>query len=211
MCLCGAGEQSHDQAFTVEDDETLPSSLQVWAISLNESIVPSRAIEVRGVGRDRTVRVEPMMGVTGAALILVTVKDKEGLTSSTTFEITVEPNWFYFYPTKGYAGSSTLITIQGAGFQVDSILYSCRYSSHLAISSNAQVASKSEIICTVPPWPTEAQRITPQLLFNGFFVKQSEQSLALAQKMSGTYKTQVSLEAQNFYPKNITRSNMYLR
>ena len=118
-----AGELSHDQAFTVDDLETHAASLKVWAISLNESVVPSRSVEIRGVGRDRTVRVEPLAEVTGLATILVTVKDKEGLMSSTTFEITVAPNWFYFFPTKGYAGTSTAITIHGAGF----VILSCGY------------------------------------------------------------------------------------
>jgi hypothetical protein len=189
-----AGEMSHEQAFTVGDEETHEASLQVWAISLNESIVPSRAIEIRGVGRDRTVRVEPMADVTGVAIIMVTVRDREGLTSSTTFEITIAPNWFYFFPTKGYAGSSTLITIHGAGFRQDSILYTCRlHSTDPSISSAAQAVSSSEIVCPVPAWPAAAQIITPELILNGFVVKQSELALALAKRISGTYKTQVRL------------------
>ena len=194
-----AGELSHDQAFSVDDDETHAASLIVRATSLDESIVPSRSVEIRGVGRDRTVRVEPLVGVTGVATILVTVKDKEGLMASTTFEISVTPNWFYFFPTKGYAGSSTEITIHGAGFRTESMLYTCRlHNSDQSISTNAIVVSKSEMICNVPAWPSTAQIIAPQVLLNGHIVKQSEQAKSLAQKMSRTYKTQV-----RFYVKQL--------
>jgi len=187
-----AGEMSHDQSFAVDDAETHPAALVVWAVSLNESILPSRAIEIRGVGRDRSVRVEPLPDVTGVATVLVTVKDREGLTSSTTFELTVAPNWFYFFPTKGYAGSSTVITIHGAGFKQDNLPYTCRlHVSDPAISSTALVVSRGEIVCTVPPWPLEARTVTPDLQRNGFPVKQSEQANDLARRLSGTYKTQV--------------------
>lgn len=188
-----AGELSHDQSFTVDDEETHPASLVVRAVSLNESIVPSRAIEIRGVGRDRTVRVEPLSDVDGVAVIRVTVKDREGLTASTSFELTVAPNWFYFFPTKGYAGSSTIVTIHGAGFKQDELTYTCRLHSATAppVSSDAVVVSKAELVCKFPPWPSEAQTIMPQLLRNGFEVKQSQQAVALARRMSSTFKTQV--------------------
>lgn len=189
--LTAAGELSHDQSFTVDDAETHPASLIVQAVSLNESIVPSRAIEIRGVGRDRTVRVEPLPDVTGVAVVLVTVKDKEGLTASTSFELTVAPNWFYFFPTKGYAGSSTVVTIHGAGFKQDELAYTCTLHATPHISSDATVVSKSEIVCTFSPWPLEAQTVTPKLLRNGFLVRQSEQANALARRMSSTFKTQV--------------------
>ena len=185
-----AGEISHDQGFTVDDLETPAESLTVWALSLNESVVPSNGIEVRGVAQQRTVRVQPLPNVAGVAIIQVTVKDREGLMSSTTFHLTVESNWFYFFPTKGYAGSGTVITIQGAGFRTDSASYSCLiHQSNPSVSSPATSVEPHQIVCIVPAWTLPAQTITPMLLLNGRPVKQSEQAVDLAKKVSGTHKT----------------------
>jgi hypothetical protein len=193
-----AGEMSHDQSFTVDDDETHAGSLKVWGVSLDESIVPSVGVEIRGVGQERSVRVEPLVEVSGVANILVTVKDREGLTASTTFKLYVEPNWFYFFPTRGYAGSSTVITIHGAGFKTDSTLYSCQlHAVNPTLTSDALSVGSHEIACTVPAWPVSAQTIVPQLLYNGYPLKQSEQARDIAKKLGGTYKTKVICSSMN--------------
>jgi hypothetical protein len=74
-------------AFTVNDIETSPASLSVWATSSNTALVPNSNILFGGSGANRTVTVVPAPGKRGKTTITVTVSDG-GLTAVTTFTFT---------------------------------------------------------------------------------------------------------------------------
>jgi surface-anchored protein len=75
--------------FIVGDLETLGSNLTVSATSSNTSLVPNSNIELAGSGANRTVKVTPLPGESGAATITITVTDEGGLQASETFLLTV--------------------------------------------------------------------------------------------------------------------------
>jgi uncharacterized repeat protein (TIGR01451 family) len=73
---------------TVNDVETPPGRLTVFASSANETLVPNGNILVGGAGSDRGLVVTPAVGQTGASTITVRVTD--GLaTNSASFVLTV--------------------------------------------------------------------------------------------------------------------------
>ncbi len=190
-----SGELSHDVAFTVDDEATHPTSLLVWALSFNESLLPTRSIEIRGVGREKTVRVLPQAETTGVAKIEIFCKNLAGLMASSSLEVSVTENWYFFFPTRGYAGASHVITILGAGFNADTTSYSCRLvlaDQTEAKTFVARLVSTSEILCTLDMWPTVAQTAQFALFHNREVVEQSELASRLEKRVSGTYKTQVN-------------------
>ena len=65
------------------------------------------------------------------------------------------------------------------------------------LTSDALSVGSHEIACTVPAWPVSAQTIVPQLLYNGYPLKQSEQARDIAKKLGGTYKTKVICSSMN--------------
>jgi len=75
-------------AFTVSDAETPPSSLVVSAASDNSSVVSQSGIVMGGSNGNRTVRVTPVSGASGQALITLTVDDGVD-TASTSFQVSV--------------------------------------------------------------------------------------------------------------------------
>jgi uncharacterized repeat protein (TIGR03803 family) len=75
--------------FTIDDDDTDPSSLVVTAGSSNSALVPDANIVLAGSGANRTVTVTPASNRTGTATITLTVSDGE-LSAADTFRITVQ-------------------------------------------------------------------------------------------------------------------------
>jgi VCBS repeat-containing protein len=74
--------------FTVNDLETAAAILTVNGSSSNPTLVPNANITFGGSGATRTVTVTPATGVTGTAIISVSVNDG-ALTASDTFTLTV--------------------------------------------------------------------------------------------------------------------------
>jgi VCBS repeat-containing protein len=77
-------------SFTIGDLETAAASLTVSGSSANQTLVPNANIVFGGSGANRTVTVTPVTGLTGTAIITVTVSDG-ALTASDTFTLTVNP------------------------------------------------------------------------------------------------------------------------
>lgn len=78
---------------TVGDLET-PNNLTVTGTSSNTKLVPNANIVVTGSGATRTITVTPAQDQIGTATITVTVADCGGLSTSTTFNVTVTvPNY----------------------------------------------------------------------------------------------------------------------
>ncbi len=74
-------------AFTINDVETAPASLQVTASSSNPSVVPQQNITLGGTGTNRTVTVRPITNAVGNSLVTVTVNDGQA-TASEAFTVT---------------------------------------------------------------------------------------------------------------------------
>ena len=75
--------------FTVGDAETPASNLTVYATSANPALVPTNNIVFGGSDSNLTITLTPMAGATGTVAIAVFVSDEEGLTTNTTFQLTV--------------------------------------------------------------------------------------------------------------------------
>jgi uncharacterized repeat protein (TIGR01451 family) len=76
-------------AFTVDDEETDPGDLTVSAGSSNPLLVDVAHIVLGGSGANRLVTVVPQAGITGTAVITLTVSDGAA-DASTAFRLTVE-------------------------------------------------------------------------------------------------------------------------
>lgn len=75
-------------AFTIDDEETSPGSLDVTAVSSNQTVVPDSNITLGGTGGSRTISIVPATDERGTSTISVTVSD--GLSSTVeTFDLTV--------------------------------------------------------------------------------------------------------------------------
>jgi hypothetical protein len=77
--------------FTVEDDQSLPSELQVTVTTSNPDLFPASGITVTGTGATRTLTLVPAVGRSGSAVVIVTVQDPQGLTASESFTVEVLP------------------------------------------------------------------------------------------------------------------------
>ena len=75
--------------FTVGDLETPANALLVSAKSSNPVLVPNGNIQLAGAGTSRTITLTPAATQNGLATITVTVRDGEGLASSSSFSLTV--------------------------------------------------------------------------------------------------------------------------
>jgi len=81
--------------FTVGDNETAAVSIQVFTSSDNPTLVPNDSTHITiasGGSGARTVRVTPVVGLTGIANITLTAYDNEGRYKNDTFKVTVNPN-----------------------------------------------------------------------------------------------------------------------
>jgi len=79
-------------SFTVGDDQTDASNLDVTATSDDQTLVPDANITLGGSGTDRTLELTPESNESGTATITVTVDDTSGepnATASTSFTLTV--------------------------------------------------------------------------------------------------------------------------
>jgi uncharacterized repeat protein (TIGR01451 family) len=76
-------------AFTIGDLETPADSLVLTASSSNPALVPVNNIEFGGSGPDRWIKVTPLTNASGGVDITRTVRDGDGLTTSSTFRLTV--------------------------------------------------------------------------------------------------------------------------
>lgn len=85
-----AGSTSPAWDFSVDDAETATSLLQITAHSSDPSIVPESSILLAGAAGHRSVTVQPLSGTSGAVTITLTVSDG-ALTSTASFQVTVEP------------------------------------------------------------------------------------------------------------------------
>jgi hypothetical protein len=68
--------------FTVNDPESLPSSLVTTASSANQTLVPDANLVVTGNGASRTLRLTPASGQSGTAAIQVVVRDSTDLSAA---------------------------------------------------------------------------------------------------------------------------------
>jgi hypothetical protein len=78
--------------FTVGDAE--PGNLTLRASSSNEGLVAVSDVVFRGSGPNRTMVITPTPGQSGTAQIGISVVDSGGLSSTTTFTLTVRPGDF---------------------------------------------------------------------------------------------------------------------
>lgn len=76
-------------AFTVGDDLTLAGALTVTAASSNPSLAPNANVVLAGSGAARTVKVTPVIGISGISTISLTVTDGGGLSTTTSYLLEV--------------------------------------------------------------------------------------------------------------------------
>jgi subtilisin-like proprotein convertase family protein len=86
------GGATGDIAFTVDDTDGPVGSISVTGTSGNTTLVPNSGIVISGTGATRTVRVTPVSGQAGSALITLTATDAQGGTSTRTFTVSVSAN-----------------------------------------------------------------------------------------------------------------------
>lgn len=77
--------------FTVNDDTTPANMLVVTATANGDSPFPADAIVIGGDGTTRNVTLTPLESRTGAADVLVSVTDAQGLVTRRMFRVTVNP------------------------------------------------------------------------------------------------------------------------
>lgn len=78
-------------SFTVNDAETAAGILTLAATSSNTSLISNGNIIFGGSGSTRTVALTPNANQSGTATVTITVKDSGGLSTSTSFLLTVTP------------------------------------------------------------------------------------------------------------------------
>ena len=84
-------EQTDPLQFTVGDQNSAPSDLDVSGESSDPDLVPDENVEIGGSGSDRTVTVTPRADSNGTADITITVEDPDGVSTEETFALSVEP------------------------------------------------------------------------------------------------------------------------
>ena len=75
--------------FTVGDAESNASDLIVSATSSNSSLIPNSNIALGGTDENRFISLTPIGGETGTSTITINVTDEDSLTTSTTFDVTI--------------------------------------------------------------------------------------------------------------------------
>lgn len=76
-------------AFTVSDEQV--GALTVEATSDRQTVVPDAGLSVGGSGANRSVTVTPTQDTVGDALITIVVTDGDGLSASSAFFVTIDP------------------------------------------------------------------------------------------------------------------------
>lgn len=79
------------RSFRVDDSDTPTSQLEVSVASSDPVLLPLRGIFIEGSGNERTLRIVPGVDVTGAGTLTLTVRDRGGLTDTTSVEVRVNP------------------------------------------------------------------------------------------------------------------------
>lgn len=131
--------------FTISDSETDPATLTVSASSSNMGLVPVSAIVFGGAGSSRTVRVTPVPGQRGSAVITITVRNTSGQFDRDTFTVVVDnfPPTISSIPDQfTAAGQSTALisfTVGDLETPADSLVVSAR-------SSNTNLVSNDLIV-----------------------------------------------------------------
>eukprot|EP00960_Hanusia_phi_P007383 210360-Hanusia_phi.AAC.2 len=172
--VVGAGEVSEEFPFTVEDLETSPMYLKVFAKSLNESYLSSSHIIIGGLGKDRTVKILCDRGWDGVVVVKVSVIDEDGMYSFTLFQVRIRQSVFCILPSEGFAQGGSLITVLGAGFSVASS-YTCSFKCDpvTRCTSSATFQSPYEIVCVVPPWQGSGMTSGVDVYVDGALAKPS--------------------------------------
>lgn len=73
--------------FTIADAN--PASVQIRAVSSNQTLIPDGGIAVTGTGTNRSITLTPARDQLGSAIITLTATNEEGLTSTQQFTFTV--------------------------------------------------------------------------------------------------------------------------
>lgn len=92
--------------FVVDDPDTSPESLLVWATSSDMQLVPRENILLQGSGTQRSITVAPLPGRSGSATIVVAASD-QSTTTFTSFLLTVgasEPPTMVYIPVQAESG-----------------------------------------------------------------------------------------------------------
>ncbi len=84
-----ANETSAAIAFSVEDEQV--STLSLSAMSENQQVVPDAGLILGGSGANRSVTATPLDDTLGDAFITIIVTDQAGLSASTSFFLTIDP------------------------------------------------------------------------------------------------------------------------
>ena len=84
-----ANEQSGQIFFQVNDEFTDPGLLEVTASSDNTTLINAQSFSFNVAGGNRSVQITPISELLGSSNITLTVSDADGLTSSTSFTVTV--------------------------------------------------------------------------------------------------------------------------
>ena len=85
----GANQQSQPIGFVVSDEQL--TSLVIEVSSDNQQALPDSRLMIGGSGTDRTITVSPVIDLLGDALITIIVTDQQGLSASTSFLLTIDP------------------------------------------------------------------------------------------------------------------------
>src|SRR5204863_303574 len=78
-------------AFVVGDLESAAATLLVSARSSNQQLLPDANLVLSGTDSNRTIRLTPATNQSGTATVTLTVRDPEGLSTNSSFVLTVTP------------------------------------------------------------------------------------------------------------------------
>ena len=130
----------------------ISTGLGLTASSSNTTLVPDGSVQFGGSGADRTLIVTPAADQTGTATITVTLSDQSGLTTTTTFVVTV--NAVDTAPTitsianqstqEDVASGAIAFTVDDADTDVSSLVVTTR-SSNPVLLPNANIVPKARI------------------------------------------------------------------
>lgn len=84
-----ANAASTPVAFSVDDER--PGTLTISAMSDRQQVVSDDGLSLAGNGTERTITVTPVADATGDAFITIIATDANGLSTSTSFLLVVEP------------------------------------------------------------------------------------------------------------------------
>ena len=84
-----ANQASQPISFTVADEQV--GSLSFSLMSDNADVVSDDRLQLGGSGTDRTLTATPVADTTGDAFVTIIVTDSAGLSASTSFLLTVDP------------------------------------------------------------------------------------------------------------------------